>query len=72
MKALSRKIKTFANSVVAKADGREAMVLAVALLTTALAVILESRKRGGSVATSIGCDPKVFHRRLARTLANIS
>jgi hypothetical protein len=69
MKALSRKIKTFANSVVAKADGREAMVLAVALLTTALAVIL---KRGGSVATSIGCDPKVFHRRLARTLANIS
>jgi hypothetical protein len=74
MKKLSREMKTFANSVVARAEAREGMmaVLAVAVITASVAAeILSRRKRNDSRATSIGCDPEAFRRRLAGTLSNI-
>jgi hypothetical protein len=72
MKKLSGQMKTVANSVVAKAGAREGMMaaVAVAVLTVSLAEILSHRKRSGLHATSTGCDPEVFRRRLARSLSN--
>jgi hypothetical protein len=70
MKKLSAHMKTLANSVVAKAESREGMmaVVAVTVLAVSLAEILTHRKQSGSHATSTGCNPDVFRRRLARTL----
>jgi hypothetical protein len=69
-KQLSGPIKTFANSVVAKAEGREGMVafVAVAILAMSVAEILSFRKQSGPPATSISCDPEMFRQRLAHLL----
>jgi hypothetical protein len=67
MKKLSGQIKTFANSVIARAEAREGMMaaVAVAVLAMSLAEFLSRRKRSGPDATSIGCDPEAaFRRRL--------
>jgi hypothetical protein len=71
MKKASQRMKRVANSMIAKAEGREAMMAAVAVAVVAmsLAEILSYTKRSGPDATSIGCDPEVFRRRLARTLS---
>ncbi|MFZ3331235.1 MAG: hypothetical protein WA197_11430 [Candidatus Acidiferrales bacterium] len=70
MKKLSGRMKTLANSVVAKAESSEGLmaVMAVVVLTMSLAEILSHRKRSGPHATSTGCDPEVFRHRLARAL----
>ena len=59
--------------MIAKAEARDGMMaaVAVAVLAMSLAEILSYAKRSGPDATSIGCDPEVFRRRLARTLSNI-
>jgi hypothetical protein len=70
MKRLLGRMKTAANSVVAKAGAREGMMAAaaVAVLAMSLAEVLLHRKRSSAQATSTGCDPEVFRHRLARTL----
>jgi hypothetical protein len=71
MKKLSGQMQTFTNLVIAKAEAREGMmaVIAVAVLAMSLAEILSYTKRSGPDATSTGCDPELFRRRLARTLS---
>ena len=71
MKKASQRMKRAANSMIARAEGREAMMaaVAVAVLAMSLAEILSYAKRSGPDARSIGCDPEVFRRRLARTLS---
>lgn len=58
-------------TVVVKAREGMMAVLAVAVVAMSVAEILSRRKRSNPHATSIGCDPEVFRRRLARTLSNI-
>ena len=71
MKKLSEQTNTFTNSVVVIAREGMMAVLAVAVVAMSVAEILSRRKRSGPDAMSIGCDPEVFRRRLARTLSNI-
>jgi hypothetical protein len=73
VKKLSGQMNTFASSVVAKAGAREGMmaVFAAAVVAMLVAEILSRRNRSNPHATSIGCNPEVFRRRLARTLSNI-
>jgi hypothetical protein len=74
MKKLSGQMKSFANSVIARAEVGEGIMAAFAvsvIATSVVAKILSHRKRRGSQVTSIGCAPEAFRRRLAGTLSNI-
>jgi hypothetical protein len=71
MKKVSQGMKRIANTMIAKAETREGLMAAVAVAVVAmsLAEILSYTKGSGPDATSIGCDPKAFRRRLTRTLS---